>query len=706
MFQKILIANRGEIACRIIKTARRLGIATVAVYSDADREAKHVAQADEAIHIGGSAAAESYLNGDKIIAACQQSQAQAVHPGYGFLSENAAFARQLAQSDIVFIGPTAAAIEAMGDKIASRLLAQKAAVNIIPGHSQVVADAAEAVKICERIGYPVMLKASAGGGGKGMRVAYNRDEAEHGFARASSEALSSFGDARMFIEKYIEQPRHIEIQVLADGHGNVVTLHERECSIQRRHQKVIEEAPSPFMDAETRAAMSAQAIALAKAVNYRSAGTVEMVVDAQRNFYFLEMNTRLQVEHPVTEMITGLDLVEWMIRIANGEKLPLQQAQIAINGWALETRVYAENPFRDFLPSSGRLVRYLPPPQTEVHAHNHNGNHNGNDNDSDNDNDSAATPKPQVRVDDGVEEGDEISRFYDPMIAKVTTWGATRAHAIRAMQQALDEYYIRGVDTNLPLLAAVIAHPQFRSGDLHTGFIEQAYPDGFSSAAHANMEAGASHANILLAVAAWLHHRLNQAMETAGQPPSAAARQISHSLSRQWVVLMEGAYHAVAVSGQPNHWRVACGGEEYQLAGRWRANQPLCRCQVNGEAVTVQVERCGLAYALTYGGKRVLAKVLSPRVAELHAMMPRKASLAQSRFLRSPMPGLLLSLAVQAGARIKVGQQLAVIEAMKMENSLRAEQDAMVEKILVEPGAILQAEQPILEFATAASASA
>lgn len=667
MFTKILIANRAEIACRIIKTTRCMGVATVAVYSDADRDALHVQMADEAVHIGGAMAAESYLDGDKIIAACKKTGAEAVHPGYGFLSENAAFARQLEHAGIVFIGPGAQAIESMGDKIASKALAHKAGVNTIPGHADVVVDAAEAMKIAEQIGYPVMIKASAGGGGKGMRVARHRDEIADGFARASSEALSSFGDQRILLEKFIDEPRHIEIQIIADAHGNIVTLNERECSIQRRHQKVIEETPSPFINNKTRAAMSEQAIVLAKAVDYRSAGTVEMIVDAAHNFYFLEMNTRLQVEHPVTEMITGFDLVELMLRVAAGEKLPIKQSDVAINGWAMEARIYAENPYRNFMPSSGRLVRYLPP--TISHDKKH-----------------------AVRVDSGVEEGGEISRFYDPLIAKLITWGDDRAAAIRHMRLALDAYYIRGVDTNQPFAAAIMAHPRFQQGDLSTNFIEQEYPDGFARAINDKMDW-----SIFVVIAASLHHRLTRRAATI----SGQLLGYGRTIGSRWVVAIDGAYYSAKVSGAPGNSRVEYNGDEYHIEDQWRATEPVYRCQVNGAQVHMQFERRGYDYALAHGGCQISVKVLSPRVAELHALMPRKAPPDQSRFLLSPMPGLLVSVAVKSGASVKAGQELAVIEAMKMENSLRAEQDGVVEEVLAEPGAIVQADQPILKFAIA-----
>ena len=499
MFKKILIANRGEIACRVMATARKMGIATVAVYSDADRNAKHVAMADEAVPIGAAPASESYLVGEKIIQACRDTGAEAVHPGYGFLSENASFAIALEKAGIAFIGPGVRAIEAMGDKITSKNIAEEAGVNVIPGHTEVVKDAEEAVSISTRIGYPVMIKASAGGGGKGMRVAYDDGECRDGFERATSEAVSSFGDGRIFIEKFIEQPRHIEIQVIADGHGNVVTLNERECSIQRRHQKVVEEAPSPFIDPDTRAAMSEQARLLARAVDYRSAGTVELIVDSTKNFYFLEMNTRLQVEHPVTELITGLDLVELMIRVAAGETLPISQEDVGINGWSMESRIYAESPFRNFLPSTGRLVRYLPPVESD-----------------------------HVRVDTGVIEGSEISMYYDPMIAKLVTWGSTRNEAIESMLSALDRYYIRGLDSNQPFVSAIMSHPRFQRGELTTNFIAEEYPDGFGPD---SIDIGDP--VLPAAVLACLHHRL---MLRATTVPGQMAGQ-GRDLDRNWVVM-------------------------------------------------------------------------------------------------------------------------------------------------------------------------
>ncbi|WP_424946364.1 acetyl-CoA carboxylase biotin carboxylase subunit [Candidatus Spongiihabitans sp.] len=667
MFTKILIANRAEIACRVIKTARRMGIATVAVYSDVDRDARHVAEADEAVHIGDAVAAQSYLSADKIIAACKQTGAEAVHPGYGFLSENANFARRLKKSGIVFIGPGVDAIEAMGDKITSKRLAKKVGVNTIPGHDEVIDDADMAVKVAEKIGYPVMLKASAGGGGKGMRIAHDRAETKQGFARASGEALSSFGDGRIFIEKFIEQPRHIEIQVIADAHGNVVTLNERECSIQRRHQKVIEEAPSPFIDKRTRADMSKQAIALAKAVDYQSAGTVEFIVDAAHHFYFLEMNTRLQVEHPVTEMITGLDLVELMIRVAAGEKLPIKQTDVKRNGWAMESRIYAENPARNFLPSIGRLSGYQPPPESIAEP---NGECNA------------------VRVDSGVEEGAEISRFYDPMIAKLVTWGENRDAAIRHMRVALAQYYIRGVETNLPFLAAIVAHPRFQSGKLTTDFIVEEFPHGFTPA-----ELDQTALAHLICVMTALHYRLR-------------ARVARHAVETDWVVVIGRDQYSVRVKlsdATKKTNNIIFNKKKYCVEDDWTPMQAVYSGRVNGEAVYLQIEKNGYGYDVTQSGNLQTIHVLSRRCAELNERMPLKQRADQSRFVRSPMPGLLVSLAVTAGQEVKSGEEIAVIEAMKMENSLRADDDGVVEKVLVEVGATLEVDQEILEFACAPS---
>ena len=659
-FAKILVANRGEIACRVMRTARRMGIATVAVYSDADRAALHVEQADEAVGIGGATPAESYLRIDAIVDACRASGAQAVHPGYGFLSENRAFREALEAADIAFIGPPAGAIEAMGDKITSKRIAARAGVNTIPGHDGVVRDAAEAVRIAREVGYPVMLKASAGGGGKGMRIARNDAECREGFERAGSEARSSFGDDRLFIERFIEEPRHIEIQVLADRHGNAVYLGERECSIQRRHQKIIEEAPSPFIDPQTRRAMGEQAVALARAVGYESAGTVEFIVDRERRFYFLEMNTRLQVEHPITEMVTGLDLVECMIRIAAGEPIGFAQSDVTLEGWAMEARVYAENPLRGFLPSTGRLVRYLPP-----------------------------APTPDVRVDTGVGEGGEISIYYDPMIAKLVTWGDTRDEAIRRMHDALDAYCIRGVDSNVAFLSAVFSHPRFLAGRLSTHFIEEEYPNGFGAD-----DIRLDDPSMFVAVAAAVQRRYRErATSISGQMPGCEA-----TISEAWVVVMNGQEYPCRATAVEGGQEVEFEGRTYVVRSDWWFGQPLFQGTVNGEPKCFQIERHGVGYRLVHRGVQADVWVLTPRQAALRALMPEQMAPDLSRFLLSPMPGLLVSLAVGASDHVKAGEELAVIEAMKMENVLRAESDATVGAVLAAPGDHLAVDQPIIEF--------
>jgi propionyl-CoA carboxylase alpha chain len=638
-----------------------MGIATVAVYADVDRDALHVRMADEAVQIGTAPSADSYLRGDRIIAACTQTGAEAVYPGYGFLSENAEFARQLAAAGIVFVGPDAQAIEAMGDKITSKHLAEKAGVNVIPGFPQAIADAEHAVRVAREIGYPVMLKASAGGGGKGMRMAYDDDQCREGFTRAANEARGSFGDDRLLVEKFIEQPRHIEIQIIADNTGNTVYLHERECSIQRRHQKVVEEAPSPFLDAATRAAMGEQAVALARAVDYRSAGTVEFIVDAQRNFYFLEMNTRLQVEHPVTELITGLDLIEIMLRVADGEPLPVKQSDVTIDGWAIETRVYAENPLRDFLPSVGRLLRYREPPASRT-----------------------------VRVDAGVVEGGEISIYYDPMIAKLITWEATRSEAIEAMRAALDAYYIRGVETNIAFLAALMNHPRFVAGDISTGFISEEYADGFTAEHMVPADA-----NLMYAIAVAVHQRvLEKQASIGGQLPGRIANH-----PRDWVVIDNGHETVASVDGDDDDFDVGVDDSRYRISSTWRAGEPLFTGTVNERDVCVQVERTSIGYRLAQGGVNVDVLVLNPRAAALNRHMPVKSPPDLSKLLLSPMPGLLVSVAVQEGQEIKAGQELAVVEAMKMENSLRAEQDGVVAAVLCSTGSTLEVDQPIIEFA-------
>ena len=661
MFKKILIANRGEIACRVIRTAKAMGIKTVAVYSDADADALHVREADEAVHIGPPPAAQSYLLIDKIVDACKATGAEAVHPGYGFLSENMKFADALKKAKVAFIGPEPHAIHAMGDKIESKKLAKAAGVSMVPGHLEVIKDAEEAVKIARDVGYPVMIKASAGGGGKGMRIAKNDDEAREGFRSATNEAKSSFADDRVFIEKFVEDPRHIEIQILADGHGTCLYLGERECSIQRRHQKVIEEAPSPFLDEKTRQAMGEQAVALAKAVKYKSAGTVEFIVDGKRNFYFLEMNTRLQVEHPVTEMVTGLDLVEQMIRIAAGEKLKLKQSDVKLKGWAVESRVYAEDPIRGFLPSTGRLVRYREP-----------------------------AASPTVRVDSGVFEGAEISMFYDPMIAKLVTYGPDRPSAINAMREALDAYYIRGLGHNISFLSALMAHPRFQAGRLTTGFIAEEFPDGFHGV-DLDEQALAD----LVAVAAIVHHQYE--LRAHGRRPHFPAK--GSRVNGDWVVKLAGVKHPVAVVQTAAGFAVVENKRSREVIGSWRLGDPIFRGRIDDRAVTVQIERAGIGYRLSYAGAQVRGLVLTPRAAELDGHMLEKQAPDMSRFLLSPMPGLLVSLAVKAEQEVKAGQELCVVEAMKMENILKAERDGKVAKLHAKPGDSLSVDQVIVEFA-------
>ena len=660
MFNKILIANRGEIACRIIKTARRLGISTVAVYSEADRDSLHVARADESVGIGPPPATESYLAIDRIIDACRRLGAEAVHPGYGFLSENAEFAGRLDQEGIVFIGPSPHAITSMGDKITSKKLACEAGVNTIPGHGDVIANLDHAVQIAREIGYPVMLKASAGGGGKGMRVARNDEECRDGFNHATSEAAAAFGDERVFIEKFIEHPRHIEIQVLGDSHGNVIHLGERECSLQRRHQKVIEEAPSPIVDERLRAAMGEQAVALARAVQYESAGTVEFIVDADRRFYFLEMNTRLQVEHPVTELVTGLDLVEAMIRIAAGEPLSLTQEEVRRDGWAIESRVYAEDPFRNFLPSTGRLVRYLPPVESAT-----------------------------VRVDTGVIEGAEVSMHYDPMIAKVVTHGATRDRAIAHMREALNEFHLRGLSHNISFLAALIEHTRFREGRLSTHLIAEEYPDGFHPADVVHDDP-----SLLAVIAASIHRRyMDRAAAISGQLPG-----YERKVPNDWVVAMDGQHHSVHVHPVAGGHHVTYGGEVYGVLSEWQFGQPLFHGSVNGNKVCLQVERRNMHYRLFHWGSQTDVMVLTARAAELLECMPVKEPPDMSNYLLSPMPGLLSQVRVDVGHEVKSGQHLAVIEAMKMENVLCAERDGRVAKLLAVVGDTLAVDQPIMEF--------
>lgn len=662
MFKKILIANRGEIACRVIKTARAMGIATVAVYSDADRDSLHVQMADEAVRIGPAPTAESYLVIENILKAIKETGAEAVHPGYGFLSENTHFAQALEKAGVAFIGPGPKAITAMGDKIESKKLANAAKVSTVPGHPDAIADADEAVLISGKVGYPVMLKASAGGGGKGMRIAWNDEEARDGFIRATNEAKSSFGDDRVFVEKFIEDPRHIEIQIIADKHGNTIYLGERECSIQRRHQKVIEEAPSPFLDEKTRKAMGEEAVSLAAAVDYHSAGTVEFIVDKNKNFFFLEMNTRLQVEHPVTEYITGLDLVELMIRVADGEKLPFKQEDVTLTGWAMESRIYAEDPFRNFMPSIGRLIKYRPPVEEEG----------------------------AVRVDTGVYEGGEISMYYDPMIAKLVTYGKDRAEATKNMRQALDEFYIKGVQHNIPFLNALVSHQRFIDADLTTNFIAEEFPEGFNPA-----DTVPKDTKIFAAVAGLMHAAYQaRAAQISGQQ-----RGHSRQVSSDWVVAFGDESYQVAV-GDAESGRVELNvdGTEFVISTDWQLGDPLFRAEIAGEHVCFQVTRTTVSYSIAQGGFQADAWVLSPHVAELNKLMLVKEAPDTSKLLLSPMPGLLVSVAVVEGQEVKAGEELCVVEAMKMENVLRAEKDATVTAVKAEAGASLMVDQIIMEF--------
>ncbi|HXS07821.1 MAG TPA: acetyl/propionyl/methylcrotonyl-CoA carboxylase subunit alpha [Rhizomicrobium sp.] len=664
MFRKILIANRGEIACRIIKTARRMGIATVAVYSEADRDALHVEMADEAVAIGPAPAAQSYLQVERILQAARDTGAEAVHPGYGFLSEREAFATALAEAGIAFIGPNIRAIAAMGDKIESKKLAKAAGVTTVPGFMGEIRDEAHAREIAREIGYPVMVKASAGGGGKGLRVVHSENELAQAIASSRNEALASFGDDRLLVEKFVTQPRHIEIQLMADKHGNVIHLNERECSIQRRHQKVIEEAPSPFLDAKTRAAMGAQAVALAKAVGYDSAGTVEFIVDGQRNFYFLEMNTRLQVEHPVTELITGLDLVELMIRSAAGEKLPLAQKDVTIHGWAVESRVYAEDPYRGFLPSTGRLTRYHPPREGK---------------------ESGVT----VRNDTGVFEGGEISVYYDPMIAKLSTHAATREAAMDGMAAALDRFEISGIAHNVSFLNAIMDNPRFREGRLTTGFIAEEFPEGFKGAP---LPDGEGRLFVAAAVAAKLARtqrasRISGALNGALKPGDSF---VVTAGDRDFAVC--DAYLAVGTL------RLAIDGKIFEAIVDWFPGRSLLLLKHGGHETVFQIARHAGGYRLIQGGRDVLVSVRAPYAARLAALMPLKAALDTSRFLLCPMPGLITALPVSAGQDVKAGDALATVEAMKMENVLYAERDGVIAKVLAKKGDNLARDDVILEF--------
>jgi propionyl-CoA carboxylase alpha chain len=679
MFKRILIANRGEIACRIIKTARKLGISTVAVYSDADRDALHVEMADEAVHIGPPAAAQSYLLIDRIVEACRRTGAQAVHPGYGFLSERDAFPRALEAAGIVFIGPNPAAIAAMGDKIESKKAAAAAKVSTVPGFLGVIEDEAHAAKIADEIGYPVMIKASAGGGGKGMRIAYSKAEVAEGFARARSEAKSSFGDDRVFVEKFIVDPRHIEIQVLGDKHGNVIHLGERECSIQRRNQKVVEEAPSPLLDEATRRRMGEQAVALAKAVGYDSAGTVEFVAGQDRSFFFLEMNTRLQVEHPVTELVTGIDLVEQMIRVAAGEPLRLKQADVKLTGWAVESRVYAEDPTRNFLPSTGRLTTYRPPEESQANG-------------------------VTVRNDTGVYEGGEISIWYDPMIAKLVTHGPTREAAIDAQAAALDAFAIDGIRHNIPFLAALMAHPRWRSGRLSTGFIAEEFKDGFQNPAPQGQNA-----RILAAVAVAIDHRLGSRKrqisgQLTGRPVTRATnRRVWLDATEYAVDVVEEGMSAGGATLVPDAGEAAItvrhGGELIVLKSPWKPGEPVWSGTVNGSAVAVQARPIPNGYLLSWRGAHARTQVYTEREADYARLMPLKVAADTGKKLLCPMPGLVKSIAVAEGQEVKAGETLAIVEAMKMENVLRAERDGTVEKLHARPGDSLAVDAVIMEFA-------
>ena len=684
MFTKILIANRGEIACRVIKTARKMGIKTVAVYSDADRDAHHVALADEAVCIGPPPSRESYLVADKIIAACKQTGAQAIHPGYGFLSENAGFAKRVEEEGIVFIGPKHYSIAAMGDKIESKKLAGSAGVNCIPGVNDAIETAERAVEIAKGIGYPVMIKASAGGGGKGLRVAHDDKEAFEGFTSCRNEARNSFGDDRVFIEKFVEEPRHIEIQLLGDSHGNVIYLNERECSIQRRHQKVIEEAPSPFISEATRKAMGEQAVALAKAVKYESAGTVEFVVGKDQSFYFLEMNTRLQVEHPVTECITGLDLVELMIRVAAGEKLPIEQKDVRRDGWAMECRINAEDPFRNFLPSTGRLVQFKPPQETMFASDTH--------------------ALHGIRVDTGVEDGGEIPMYYDSMIAKLVVHGEDRSEAIAKMREALNGFVIRGISSNIPFQAALLAHAKFVAGDFNTGFIAENYAKGFRAE-----DVPHDDPDFLIALAAFVNRRI------LGRAAGISGQMEGHEMEvgKEFVAVTLGQNGQKTTTpatvtdfeGNRGSSSVQISGKSYKICSDYQLGASRIAGTCNDERFTAQIVRSGgagnnpLALRVIHNGTQIEVLVLSKRAAELHSLMPYKSPPDMSRYVLSPMPGLLVEVAVQPGQKVLAGERVAVIEAMKMENVLFASADGIVGKVLAVKGESLAVDQPILEFA-------
>ena len=666
MFSKILIANRGEIGVRIIKTCRRLGVKTAIVYSEADADSLAVEMADEAVFIGGAQASESYLVQDKIIDAVRKTGAEAVHPGFGFLSENPSFAKRLEEEGIAFIGPNPYAIEAMGDKISSKKLAAEAGVSTVPGHMGLIEDTEEAVKVSQDIGYPVMIKASAGGGGKGIRIAYDDAEVREGFPAVKAEAKNAFGDDRIFIEKFILSPRHVEIQIMGDKHGNAVHLFERECSIQRRNQKVIEEAPSPLLDPETRAKMGAQAVALAKAVNYDSAGTVEFVASGEdKSFYFLEMNTRLQVEHPVTEMITGVDLVEQMLRVASGETLSLQQDDLAINGWAIESRVYAEDPYRNFLPSIGRLKTFHPPAEGKI----------------------AGVPGT-VRMDSGVREGDEISMFYDPMIAKLVTHGATRDDAIDTQQAALDRYLIEGIQDNIPFVATVYDQPRFRSGDITTAYIKDEFPDGFSGVAPTDEQSV-----ILTAASAYVHSVYSdRAAQISGRlTPAGPVRE-------DWVVILGDVHHPIKLKFAAGRAEVEIDGTVHVLETDWTPGTHLLEGTLDGKPFAVKFSDKTEGYLFKHRGVALRALVCTPRSAELHAKLPEKEAPDLSKLIMSPMPGLMVSVDVAVGDEVKAGAAVCVVEAMKMQNIIRAEADGVVKAVNVGAGDSVAADEVMVEF--------
>ncbi|MCK8465242.1 acetyl/propionyl/methylcrotonyl-CoA carboxylase subunit alpha [Aliiroseovarius sp. S1339] len=681
MFKKILIANRGEIACRVIKTARKMGIQTVAIYSDADKHALHVKMADEAVHIGPSPANQSYIVIENVMKAVRETGAEAVHPGYGFLSENSKFAQALAAENVAFIGPPVGAIEAMGDKITSKKIAQEAEVSTVPGYMGLIEDAEDAVKISNQVGYPVMIKASAGGGGKGMRIAWNDDEAREGFQSSKNEAASSFGDDRIFIEKFITQPRHIEIQVLCDSHGNGIYLGERECSIQRRQQKVVEEAPSPFLDEATRKAMGEQAVALALAVDYASAGTVEFIVDGDKNFYFLEMNTRLQVEHPVTELITGVDLVEQMIRVAAGEKLSIKQDDIKLNGWAIENRLYAEDPYRGFLPSIGRLTAYRPPAEIAAGPL------------LDNDKWQGDAPKGKdvaVRNDTGVFEGGEISMYYDPMIAKLCTWAPTRDQAIEAMRVALDSFEVEGIGHNLPFLSAVMDHPIFIKGEMTTAFIEEQYPDGFEGVElpKKNLKRIAASAAAMFRVAEIRRARVSGRMDNH-----------ERKVGKNWVVTLQDTEFVVKIKADKKGSTVKFDdGSKLRVKSAWTPGDSLATLDVSGEPLVLKVNKITSGFRMRTRGADLTVNVRTPRQAELARLMPEKVLPDTSKMLLCPMPGLMVKVDVETGQEVQEGQALCTIEAMKMENILRAEKKGVVSKINAGAGDSLAVDEVIMEF--------